>query len=369
MLENANNKTNHVSQLSWQEIGRLAETVGLPHPRYRAVSGDSVLNKPVTIEYFQDLFRGLLTDSQTISKAELPGKSLEKILITRFEQFFPERQMIVPKLADAVISIRYISTPSNHSLTTATQDLERLTLSALSVVITDNLQEALSLGSKIDQMHREGLETEGLRELFAHEIRSAAMRGYAETLIHSGSLSDELLPALLSEIRKEPYFVLQELYNLAQLNLSKAGNQLEIFKVRVKSAGSQELEEKLKSRFEELKPQVHSLLDRAFTHLIGEELKRDFFSCPNNEIAKRLELLDYDAIRCLDYGTSSVLIEMLSAPRSRIVKQINDRVVGHMLGLTLSAWEVVVPQRNNDDVSVDYIDSILEIRRQKANRT
>jgi hypothetical protein len=117
----------------------------------------------------------------------------------------------------------------------------------------------------------------------------------------------------------------------------------------------------LNERFQQLKPQVLTLLDQVLTKIASEALKNEISKSADNQLALRLQLLNYDAIKCLDFADSKILPITLGPIRESVVSAIRERVLGDMLRLTLSAWGVSAPERE-DGRAVDFIDAILQMR-------
>jgi hypothetical protein len=182
-------------------------------------------------------------------------------------------------------------------------------------------------------------------------------------LIYSGEIGLEFAPSLLSQFNNEPYHALSALYSIAQINVAKNDNDLSYFKVGFITAGKTELGEMLNERFQQLKPQVLTLLDQVLTKIASEALKNEISKSADNQLALRLQLLNYDAIKCLDFADSKILPITLGPIRESVVSAIRERVLGDMLRLTLSAWGVSAPERE-DGRAVDFIDAILQMRQQ-----
>jgi hypothetical protein len=348
---------------NWQEIGRLAEVIGLPNNKYRSPQSDSVLDKSSAIQLFQRFFRDLLVNSEQISQSLNPAQLLTEKLLGTFSDLFPQFPQQIGRLADGLSVVRYVSNPSDRLKSTATQDLERLSLSSIAKVIEEIATDSVSRGSQIYKLRKDKSESEGAQALIINSLRLSALRGLSETLIYSGDIGLEFTPALLSQFNNEPYHALSALYSLGQLNVSKNANDISNFKVSSISSGKTELAEMLNERFRQLKPQVLTLLDQVLTKIAFEALKYEINNSTDPQLALRLQLLSYDAIRCLDFADSKILPITLGPIRERVVSAISDRVLGDTLRLTLSAWGVSAPERE-DGRAVDFIDAILEIRQQ-----
>ncbi len=355
--------TKEATTPSWKEIGRLAEVVGLPNDKYRSPQSDSVLDKSVAIQLFQKLFRDLLLESKQISQSDHPGQLLTKKLLTAITELLPRLPYDIGRIADGLTVIRFISSPSNRSNSTTNQELERLSISVISKLIDNLVLDSVARGNIISKWCNEGIETEGARAMLSNSIRLSALSGLSETLIYSGDIGLEFAKPLLSQFNSEPYHALSTLYSISKLNVSKKGNDLSYFKVNHIKIGAEQLVEALNKRFQELKPQVLELLDQVLTVIASEALKKEINNSIDNQLALRLQLLNFDPIQCLDFGASEVLPTTLGPVRNRVVAEIDQRVVADMLRFTLSGWGVLPSDRANGR-SVDSIDAILEIRRQ-----
>ena len=154
-------KTVETPMPNWQEIGRLAEVIGLPNNKYRSPQSDSLLDKSATIQLFQRYFRELLVDAEQISQSVNPAQLLTEKLLSTFSDLLPQFPQQMSRLTDGLSVVRFVSHPSNRLNSTATQDLERLSLSSLAKVIEEIATDGVSRGNQIYKLQKENYESEG----------------------------------------------------------------------------------------------------------------------------------------------------------------------------------------------------------------